>query len=62
MCKKGAVPEHQCRASINAEHQFYVIQTEFISPEKTNFTSVSKNNTPLIPLTLVFLQTGLSDF
>jgi hypothetical protein len=28
--------------SMNAEHQFNVIQTEFISPEKANFTSVTK--------------------
>jgi hypothetical protein len=27
---------------INAEHQFYVIQTEFISPENPEFTSGSK--------------------
>jgi hypothetical protein len=26
----------------NDEHQFYVIQTEFISPENPEFTSVSK--------------------
>jgi hypothetical protein len=39
---------------INAEHQFYVIQTEFISPEKGEFTSVSKQKSIFQPRSVSF--------
>jgi hypothetical protein len=47
--------------SINADHQFYVIQTEFMSPEKAEFQLVEKKPYFPAPITIVCFIIGRTD-